>query len=159
APVLAQIARTGEALGVFRLEDGRRQQVAEVSISAHSPLAGQRIKDAAAHHQVLAVAHFSSAGKRFLDEVDSETRLVPGDRLVVCAEPARLTTLLAGAGEESLPELIWAGLLRRLGRMFWRTLGEIDLPVKICTSVLLAVIFISVVVFHVGMKNDTLVDA
>jgi Trk K+ transport system NAD-binding subunit len=31
--------------------------------------------------------------------------------------------------------------------------------VKICTAVLLSVIVISVIVFHFGMKNDTLVDA
>jgi Trk K+ transport system NAD-binding subunit len=43
--------------------------------------------------------------------------------------------------------------------MLWRGAGLIDWPVKVCTLVLIGIIVISVLVFHLGMKNDTLVDA
>ena len=49
--------------------------------------------------------------------------------------------------DELLPHVRWAGLLRRLGRITWRTLAEIDLPVKICSAVLLSVLGISTLVY------------
>jgi len=40
-----------------------------------------------------------------------------------------------------------------------RGLSQVDLSVKVCAAVLLAVIAISVLVFHLGMAQNTLVDA
>src|SRR5947209_4203763 len=51
APLLALIARTGEALGTFRLEDGRQQQVAEWTMPANSPLVGKTVAELAAQEQ------------------------------------------------------------------------------------------------------------
>ena len=60
---------------------------------------------------------------------------------------------------ESLPELLWGGLLRRSSRVLYRLLALIDWPVKICTAILVGVIIVSVLVFHIGMEKDTLIDA
>jgi Trk K+ transport system NAD-binding subunit len=35
----------------------------------------------------------------------------------------------------------------------------VDLPLKICATIFLTVVGVSVIVFHFGMKNDTIVDA
>src|SRR5262245_43886930 len=43
APLLALIARTGEALGTFRLEDGRRLQITEATIQPNSALLGRTV--------------------------------------------------------------------------------------------------------------------
>jgi Trk K+ transport system NAD-binding subunit len=89
-----------------------------------------------------------------LSEVDPEARLIPGDRLMLCADPRTLAPLIAQVEDETLPVLLWAGKLRRWGRMLWRTLGEIDLAVKISTGVLLTVILVSTLVFYFGVKED-----
>src|SRR5438132_5973000 len=46
APLLAVIARTGEALGTFRLENGAQLQVAELTVPPLSSLVGQTVADA-----------------------------------------------------------------------------------------------------------------
>src|SRR5262249_60322687 len=47
----------------------------------------------------------------------------------------------------------------RLARVLQRSVAQIDLPVKICTVVLFTVIVVSVLVFHLGMEKDSLIDA
>src|SRR5438094_441417 len=81
-------------------------------------LDGEKVIDVALRHELLPVAH-APAGLpvRFLHDVDAERPLVPGDRLVVCAEPRKLQPLLAQTQGESLPELLWANLTRRLSRV------------------------------------------
>jgi Trk K+ transport system NAD-binding subunit len=160
APVLALIARSGEALGAFRLEDGRRQQITQLEVQAQSPLRGQRVAEVSAAHEAQVVAHLPASGPpQFLQEVDSGAPLAPGDRLVLCGPPRRLAPLVAQGEQGTLPELLWAGTLRRLGRVLRRTLGEMDLAVKICTGVLFAVIAVSTLVFLFGMKDDSFADA
>jgi Trk K+ transport system NAD-binding subunit len=158
APLLALLACTGKALGTFRLEDGSRQQVAELTTT--STLAGKRMTAALEPFRVHVLAHVLADGrKRFFGDVDSEAILVTGDRLLVCGEAGSVTRLLGQGESETLPELLWAGFVRRLGRVAWRTLGEVDLPVKICTAVLFSVIFLSVLIFHFTLDKDTLIDA
>jgi Trk K+ transport system NAD-binding subunit len=160
APVMALIAQAGEALGTFCLEDGRRRQVAELRVHEHSPLRGRTVGETATHHEAHVLAHLPAGGKgRFLQEVDPEARLVPGDRLVVSGDPRLLSPLVAQVEEESLSDVLWAGLVRRLGRVVWRTLSEMDLAVKICTSVLVAVVVASTLVFYFGMERDSLPDS
>ncbi len=91
--------------------------------------------------------------------MDPQAILATGDRLVLCGPPQSLAPLVAQAEQESLPELLWAGKLRRFGRVLRRTLLDMDLAVKICTSVLFAIIAISTLVFYYGMKRDSLPDA
>jgi Trk K+ transport system NAD-binding subunit len=160
APLLALIARTGEALGTFRLEDGRRQQVAEVEVAAGSPLTGLRLAEAVARGRCVAVAHCPRGQcNRSFETIDPEAPLAAGDRLVVCGPPEGVEVLRSGVSEGKPPELLWAGRVRRFARVAARTLGEVDLPVKICTAVLVAVIVVSTLVFHLSMHDRNLPDA
>jgi Trk K+ transport system NAD-binding subunit len=93
----------------------------------------------------------TEGGERLLLEVVPETRLATGDRLVLCGEPRSLALLLAQVRDEALPGLLWASKLRRWGRVVWRSFGEMDMPVKICTGVFVFVILCSTLVFYFGM--------
>jgi Trk K+ transport system NAD-binding subunit len=159
APVMALIAQTGEALGAFSLEDGRRFQVAEMRIREASSVLGRSIGETASRHHAHVLAHVPAHGDAsFLAEVEPEALLRAGDRLVLCGEPGCLAPLLAQVEEEVPPTVLWAGWLRRQGRMIWRTLAEMDVAVKICTSILLVVVVVSTLVFHYGMKNHSVAD-
>src|SRR5207253_1301636 len=57
APLLALVARTGEALSTFRLEDGSTRQIAEFTVAPQSSLVNRRIGDEARHHQAAVVTH------------------------------------------------------------------------------------------------------
>jgi Trk K+ transport system NAD-binding subunit len=159
APLLALIARTGAALGTVRFKDGKLHQVAELTIQGQSALCGRAIATVAEKYGVLTIAHTSKNQTTLLGGIDQNTSIQAGDKLAVCGEPDQLAHLLAQDEQESLPDLLWAGFVRRLGRIIWRTLGEVDLPVKICTSVLLAVIVVSTLVFHFAIDKDTIADA
>jgi len=160
APLLALTALTGQALGAFRLDDSPdgRRQVAEVAVGPGSPLAGQTVANVAVRHQALVLAHVpAAASPRFLLEVAPEARLEAGDRLVVCGEPHHLAALLGQADDDLTVR--WANPLRRNVRVLWRTLSEVDLPVKICTGVLLFVIAASTLTLHLGWDRDSPADA
>lgn len=162
APLLALTALTGQALGAFRVEglpEGRRQ-VAEVTISAGSALRGRTILHATSGREVLVLAHFPSTGAgRFLHDVEPEARLTAGDRLVVCAEPRRLAAWMAEGTEQTAPHVLWAGWLRRTGRVIWRSWAEMDLAVKICTGVLIGAVALSTAIFHWGVTKYSVADA
>lgn len=160
APVLALIARTGEAFGVFECEGLPRQQVSEVVVRAGTPLAGLRLGEVEERYQVRLLAHVPRGlPPKFLHALDPQAVLVSGDRLVVCAEPGRLEAVRRAPDEVFSPELLWANYIRRLVRVAWRTLAEVDLPVKICTAILLVFIVGSTLIFHFTMRNDTIPDA
>jgi Trk K+ transport system NAD-binding subunit len=153
APILAMTALTGQALGAFRVEGATpdRRQVAEVTVGPGSDLRGKTVAAATTARGVLVVAHLPAAGPpRYLHDVELETPLAAGDRLVVCGEPGAVAALLAGAGEGESPHLRWAGWLRRFSRMALRTLGQIDRGVLICTVVLLTVVTGSTLLLHFG---------
>ena len=160
APLLALIARTGDALGTFPLEDGQVREVVEVRMRPGTALVGKTLTEVALSRDVAALAHGSAdAPLRFFHEVNPATQLSAGDRLVLCGDPACLAPILAQVQEETLPELLWAGKARRLGRVLWRTFAEVDLPVKICTAVLVGVILASTVLFHLTLGRDNPADA
>jgi Trk K+ transport system NAD-binding subunit len=153
APILALTALTGQALGAFRLEGHEldRRQVAELTVHAGSELHGRSLAGTIAYRDALVLAHFpAKAAPRFLLEVDPETSLEAGDRLVICGEPRTVASLMIAAGEEEAPHLRWAGWLRRSGRIAWRTVAGIDRPVLICTLVLIAVVAGSTALLHLG---------
>lgn len=160
APLFALIARTGEAHGVFRLDDGHRQQIGDFSVAAQSTLIGKKLGAVVREFDDLPLAH-RPAGQdwRFLQEVDEEAVLTPGDQVIVCGRPKNLSPLVIQGENESLPQLLMAGWIKRLGRMIRRSLAEIDTALKISTSVLLAVIAISVLVFRFSMEKDDFIDA
>jgi Trk K+ transport system NAD-binding subunit len=160
SPLLAMIARTGQALGLFRLSSGEPRQITELTVSAQSPLVGGNLAAMASEHHFTVVAHIPiGSTPRFIQDVDLSAPLQPEDRLVVFGEPAALESLIVRGENESLPELLWGNLVRRLSRVIMRGLALVDLPVKICTAIFVSVIIVSVLIFHVGMKDDTLIDA
>lgn len=166
APILALTAMTGQSLATFSLDshaEGRRQ-IVEIPIGPTSPLRGRTVAEVIGPREAVAVAHLSDhngkglAWRRLLD-VDVEARLQAGDRLVVCGEPKLLAPLLARAGDSDRPDLLWAGWLRRTGRMVGRTVAEMDRAVRICAVVLLTVVVFSTLILHLGVKKYTLPHA
>lgn len=154
APLLALTALTAEALGAFPLGEGR-WQVAELRVNADSPVCGQTLAALASRCRARIVAHVhAGTSDRFLLDVNPEARLEAGDHVVLCGEPKALAPLFQEAGNEELPHLLWAGWARRLGRVVWRTLSEVDLSVKICTATLLIVIVVSTLIYHFGVFAD-----
>ncbi len=150
-PLLALTALTGQALGTFQIDD-RRYQIAEMTVHEGSPLRGLTVAHLAARHEVLVVAHGTGPNsERFLHDVDAEGRLAAGHHLVVCGEPRHLAPLMEETAEEALPHVLWAGWVRRVGRMLYRTWAEIDISVQICSTILLAVVFFSTLVYHFGV--------
>jgi Trk K+ transport system NAD-binding subunit len=155
APVLAMTAVTGQGLGTFRLEgqpDDTRQ-IVEVHVGPGSDLRGQAAGRVAASRGAVAVAHLGAGGERILLEVDPETPLEAGDRLVLCGLPRSLAPLLAASDEAAAPHLRWANWLYRMGRVGWQALTELDLAVLLSTSVLVFVLLVSTVVLHVGVTK------
>src|SRR5262249_50717273 len=121
-----------------------------------SSLVGLTVDEVGIRHHLLVVARtprgdmLGTKGKDYLwHEIDSETKLAAGDQLVVCAEPRFLAPVM-GVEEDPLAPVRWANWLRRNGRVIWRTLKEVDLPVKISTATLLGVVLASTLVYYLG---------
>jgi Trk K+ transport system NAD-binding subunit len=158
-PLLALIARTGEALGSFRLHDDRRVQVADFTVAAGSPLAGRDIAELARAHEAVVVAYRPAGGPlRLLRDAGGKALLGVGDQVVLCGDPGLLAPLLAQGENESLPELLWAGMVRRFSRVGLRGLALVDTSVKVCTAALVTVLLVGVLVFHFAMERNTWVD-
>jgi Trk K+ transport system NAD-binding subunit len=161
APILALTALTGQALGSFRVDDSHDglRQVAEVAVGPDSPLIGRTISSIIGPREAVVIAHRPAGGDdRFLLDVDLEVALREGDRLVLCGEPRSLKPLLAGE-EEDDAQLRWANWARRMGRVAWQTILEMDKPVLICATVLLAVLVASTLVLHLGVMRYGVADA
>jgi Trk K+ transport system NAD-binding subunit len=152
APVLAVTALAGQSLGTLRIggPEDIKLRVAEMSVAPGSALLGRTIGDLPSlWSRVAVLAHLPVQGtSRFLLDLEPRATLQTGDRLVLCGDTQALEPLLAARGEEVAPHILWASWLRRNGRAVWRTLSEIDLPVKICSLVLLTVIIFSTLVFR-----------
>lgn len=156
APVFALTALTGDALGTFALGNGIRQ-VAEVTVQPGSPLQGRRIADLGMEGPLLVLAHLPARGqRRLLQAVDGDRPLAEGDRLIVCGEPAELQRAL-DLDDSDLPSIYWAGWARRVGRIMHWMFTDVDLPVKVCTTVMLGVVLLSTLIFTIGI-NKTLPD-
>jgi Trk K+ transport system NAD-binding subunit len=152
APILALTALTGDVLAAFPVGHGRRQ-IAELAVEAGSRVAGLRVGEFTERQPFLVLAHTPAAQQpRLLQEVDSAAVIGPGDRLIVCGEPTEVRRLLQ-PGSDDFTEVLWAGKLRRWGRLVWRTLAEMDLAVKVCTATLMVVILFSTAVYHFGFGH------
>src|ERR1019366_9119346 len=57
SPLLAMIARTGQALGMFRLKSGETRQITELTLTLQSPLVGRQLAELASEFRVIVVAH------------------------------------------------------------------------------------------------------
>jgi Trk K+ transport system NAD-binding subunit len=154
APLLALTALTGQALGTFG-SDSSLYQVAEITVANDSPLLGRSIRELAEQNHFVPLAHRSGPGpERFLLDVDGTARLAAGDRLALCGAPRDIAPLLGPQDDETLPHILWAGWLRRGFRIVVRAFAEVDLPVKICTLVLLAVMVVSTLVYYFGVEKS-----
>lgn len=157
APLFALTALTGQSLGAFRLDNGPegRRQVAEVIVATGADLVGQTVGRAVFHPELLVLAHVPAGNSpRFLTEVEPDAVLGPGDRLIVCGDPHRLAPLLTQGGSPDTSGVLWAGWLRRYGRMLWQTLTEVDLAVKICGAVMVGVIVLGTLVLHFNWRRS-----
>ena len=154
APMLALTAATGDVLGAFKLDDGPRQ-VSELVVAADSALAGRTVADVAGQYALVPLALTPATGPpSLLLDVAGDTRLSPGDRLVVAGTPASLRPLLEQVRGGLLPGVLWAGAVRRGLRTAARTLGEVDLAVKVITPVLFVTLFASTLVFRYGLGSE-----
>ncbi len=161
APVLAMTAVAGQGLAAFDVdgdEDGERR-IVELQINAGSPLLGRTIGEVVAYREAAVLAHWPTDGpERFLIDVDVETRLQPGDHLVVCAQPGALASLENEMdGDAAQP--LWAAWPRRMARVVRRTLAEVDPAVLICTLILFGVILSSTLVLCLGVEKYKVIDA
>src|SRR5262249_35618310 len=121
---------------------------------------GRSLKEIVERYHVFLVVHTPVNGvERFLTEVDLRARLQAGDQLGVCGDPADVRALLSRGEEQGDANLRWAGWLRRTGRTLRRTLGEIDLSVKVTTITLLVVILASTLFFVLARRHTVFTEA
>jgi Trk K+ transport system NAD-binding subunit len=123
-------------------------------------MVGRDLAEEARAHGAVVIAHRPKGGAmRFLHEVPGKVHLAAGDRVVLCGNPHLLAPLLVRGGNESLPELLWASFVRRFSRVVLRGLAMMDTSVKVGAAALLGTIVVSVLVFHLGMEKETLINA
>ncbi len=152
APLLAIIGKTGGALGGFSLPDNTRLHVAEQLIRATSPVRGQTLSRAISLHDILIVGHCPKGKQyQFLNQMYQDEELQPGDRIIVVGEPVQIPGLRSDKADLSSIPLL-ASFVRRYTRVLFRTISGINLPVKICTALLLLVVIGSTLVFHLTMN-------
>lgn len=151
APILAMTALSGQGLGRFRLGEGSddRRHIGELNITMGSEFVGRSLGELSKKRSIQIIAHLPTQGEaQYLLEVDSNRRLQGGDHLVVCGSPDEVNGLLASVASSEETTLHWASLIRRLGRVVWRTLSEIDRAVTLTCAILLAVVLVSTLVLH-----------
>ena len=161
APVLAMTAVAGQGLAAFDVDgekDGERR-IVELQVGANSRILGRTIGELMAYRDAVIVAHAPHRQtERFLLDVDVQTRLQRGDRLVLCARPRALTALLS-AMDADAPLPLWATWTRRMARVVRRSAADIDPAVLICTCVLFGVILASTLVLCLGVEKYKIIDA
>ncbi|QEL20076.1 potassium channel family protein [Limnoglobus roseus] len=154
APLIALTALTGDTLGVFKLDDVPHQ-VAEVVVPENSPLVHARLGDLAKQHKLMILSHTPSGGEAKLWEaVSGDTRLAVGDHFVACGRPEDLAPILVDEDGNLFGGVRWAGWLRRQLRTVGRTLGAIDLPVRLASAGLFFTLFVSTLMFRYGVGTD-----
>jgi Trk K+ transport system NAD-binding subunit len=152
APLLALTATTGDVLAAFPVGTQRRQ-VVDLLVAADSPLVGRRISDFDPDGRFLLLAHTPAAhAPRRLLDLDPTVPIEAGDRLVVCGTPADVRRLLEPATAEGT-DVLWAGRIRRFGRVAYRTFAEMDLAVKICFITLLVVVAASTLAYRFALGH------
>ena len=153
APLLALTATTGEVLAAFPVAAGRRQ-VAEIIVPAESKFVGRPVAEFDEAKRFWLLAHLpASSAPRVLLEIDPASPIQAGDRLVIAGEPNDVRKLIE-PGWDDLAGVLWAGRIRRFGRMAYRTLSEMDVAVKICTAALLVVVVSSTAVYKLALGHS-----
>ena len=128
--------------------------MAEITVAAESKLIGRPVAEFDENNRFLLLAHTpASSSPRILLEIDSDTPIGCGARLVVVGQPHDVRQLIE-PGWDDLSGVLWAGRIRRYGRMAFRTLSEMDLAVKICTAALLIVVLTSTAVYKLALGHS-----
>jgi Trk K+ transport system NAD-binding subunit len=152
APLLALTALTGDVLAAFPVGEKRRQ-IADLTIVAGSRLVGRKVAELDDDRRFVVLAHTPVGHQpRLLRDVDPNAPLEAGDRVVVCGDPDDVQRLHDPGGDPL--EVLWAGKLRRYGRLVARTISEIDLAVKICGLSLAAIVAFSMCIYHYALGHD-----
>jgi Trk K+ transport system NAD-binding subunit len=153
APLLALTATMGDVLAAFPVAASRRQ-VAEITVTAESKLIGRPVAQFDEQNRYLLLAHSPATEvSRILLDIEPHRPIAVGDRLVVAGQPNDVRKLIEPAWDD-LSGVLWAGRIRRFGRMAYRTLSEMDLAVKICTSALVIVVVASAAVYKFGLGHS-----
>lgn len=163
APVFARTALAGDVLGTFPLGDATGQ-VGLLRPGAHHPLSGRSLQSIARqfHLHLLglrrgggphATGTPGNVSEQLLRAVDPETLLTEGDEVLLAGPQQELTRLAEFSPEESAPVLQWGSRFRRWTRVLWRTVREIETPVKWVLGIFLGVVFSAVVVYVLGMQR------
>jgi Trk K+ transport system NAD-binding subunit len=163
APVFARTALAGDALGTFPLGDAMGQ-VGLLRPGMHHPLCGRSLQSIARQFHLHLLGWRRGGGpqattapaqisEQLLRAVDPETPLMEGDEVLLAGPQQELTRLAELSPEESAPVLQWGSRFRRWVRVLWRTLREIETPVKWALGIFLAVVFLSVAVYVLGMQR------
>jgi Trk K+ transport system NAD-binding subunit len=155
APLLAQVARTGSALGAVPTPDGLRP-VVECIVTENSRFVGKTISQAT--DAALSLAWLPAVGKpRLLTELTGDELLKVGDRFVVCGRPSEVTALTGDQNASEADDVQWAGWLRRHWRAVVHTFTDIERPVRIAFSVLVALVSFSTLVYW--MHGESIANA
>lgn len=149
APLIALAAVSGHSLAAFDIGP-HPQQLAEFTAGSHAAVVGERLVDVANRFHLLVLAYQpANAAPQVLKDPAGDTVLREGDRLVVCGAPRDIEALASDG--QSVAGVLWAGGPRRLFRTVWKTAAAVDLPVKVMSTVLLATLLASTVVFRYGI--------
>ncbi len=154
APLLAQVARTGAALGSVTSSDGLRP-VVEFTVNNGSPWIGQSLRSVM--HPALLLGWLPASGRaRLLTELTGEEILSPGDRVVVCGRTAEVAQF---TGDDSADDgdVRWAGWLRRQWRAIAHTFFDVEKPVRIAFAILIGLLVFSTVIYC--LHGDSLASA
>ena len=119
------------------------EEVGDYRLTDESPLRGRVIAEVVQEVPVKVIAHqpFGEEPRMLLD-VDYRAVLKTGDRIMFAGSASELKNFHESDGFDFIG-VEWAGKFRRLGRMAWQTISEIDLSVKICALLLLLVVIAS----------------
>lgn len=154
APVLALMAITGSAMGGFHLPDGTPMEVSEVVIKASSSLRGMPIGEITRYRKAEVIALKPRDGNfLFHYDIPANHLLQPGERIILCGEMAEVASLRSNPQDQEEESLIFPAFAVRYGRVFIRSIREMDLPLKIAACVLVAVISISTTVMYLAIED------
>jgi len=148
APYIALTAMAGKTLAAVKFGDAALQ-IVESTLTRESIWLGKTIGEIARETGLIVLGHGGNA----LNAIDSTTVLGIGDTLTVCGPPENVGKLNRRESDAS-GDVLWAGRIRRFLRTARRTLGAVDLSVKVATTTLLLTLFTSAMVFRYAAGNN-----
>jgi Trk K+ transport system NAD-binding subunit len=155
APLFALSAVPGQALGQIQTStrpDGLRL-IGALTVPADSPWTGTSLKQAAETLPANIVGRIPHGNQdKLVLAYEPDATIEPGDQLILVGPPEKVEGLVQGAASDRAG-VLWAGWPKRTFRMLRRTLREMDLAVKICTSVLFLVVLTSTLVLNFGVNR------